>query len=663
MKNLIFVFVFVSYLLCDGNSVVYANQEEKKVVDSLVLEIFPGTIRTLINGRFEKSKLERKIYFQSYGLLGGSTYDDKSWDPMLPGRGTGPRLTSLNPVKPDGDVSQSEMKELSSGFINIRKSGFNKRENFAWAIAGSPGTYPQWMRIDGEPEKPVKPAYNQLAAKIVSSWFKELKYNNVKLPKWYTVHNEPPADWSIKDIADLHIKVKEEVDKSVPGVKVMGPCWAWTWPGKDFSVWKRLFVDFMEMTGDKIDGYDLHTYSKGYWAYDSINYKGQRNDMSRRQAHPSLYESMYHGNVNVFDFGVLESQLNMISAFQSSRWNNGPKEIIISEFGHQSIEPQFGPWENEFKDYLYMATVIREWMTFMNHPEVRLCIPFICAHSSPGYAPERGQAIYNFKNQPERKEYNRTRFFDFYNFFSDIQGERILSATKSSNKTFTSIQAFRNGKDIYILIHFGKSIGKYTLHIAPVLHYPGNVYAQSVGIKRLVWEGKYPSDHKTKNPEGFLTIDKSYSDLGSVRNIELQGEETVVLKISCNEIIPTENHLTEYTSYARDVIKQMEVNEPFKTTFEIGNPALEKCFLDLALSADMGFRKPPEIFVNNNKIENHADYRHSIGIAGYNGIETVEVPVSFLVKGKNELKIQIEPGTSDRPAFFVSGKIRCIEIK
>lgn len=67
MKNLIFIFVFVSYLLSNGNNVVYANPEEKIVVDSLVLEIFPGTIRTLINGRFEKSKLERKIYFQSYG--------------------------------------------------------------------------------------------------------------------------------------------------------------------------------------------------------------------------------------------------------------------------------------------------------------------------------------------------------------------------------------------------------------------------------------------------------------------------------------------------------------------------------------------------------------------------------------------------------------------
>ena len=37
------------------------------------------------------------------------------------------------------------------------------------------------------------------------------------------------------------------------------------------------------------------------------------------------------------------------------------------------------------------------------------------------------------------------------------------------------------------------------------------------------------------------------------------------------------------------------------------------------------------------------------------------VPVNYLIKGENELKIVFEPGSSDYTVYFVSGKIRCWE--
>lgn len=627
--------------------------------DNAQIVIYPQQQRELRSGDFVKNRLDRSKYFTTMGLLSGKVYKDPKWEMMKPSRTVGPHLRVLDKNYKKEDIIQEKIEQSTGAYLKLMREGFESDQDFKWAIAGTSVTYPSWMREDGDMHLSVKNEYFEVAGMQINAWLNTLKANNIPLPTWFTLHNEPTQSWNINDIAKFHRIMANAVHTKHSNVQVFGPCWAWTFPGHDLSVWQKFYADFIAATQNSLDGYDMHTYSKGYWAYDSINYKGNRNDMTKKQNHPSLFKGMYNGNENVYDFGTLESQLNMIQAIQNTLYGTGPKPVIISEYGRQSIEPQFGPWENDFKFFLYMTSVIRQMMLYMNHPEVQLAVPFIVSRSGAGYAPNRGQAVYNFQNDPNNKKHSATPLLQFYNFFKDVSGERLYYEVESSKKTFSEYQVFRDGDFVYLMGHYGKTIGEHTLNLNVKLDEIRDGDILSMDIKRLKWEGEYPEPHDSKNFDGCLKIDSVYQSLTSLNNISIDGEETVIVRIEFEPSSKTTSKVVEEAFYANGYLSKVDKNTPHEIKFNLSQAPLNaiKCFVDIAIAVDEGMNGSPNFIFNAKDLGKMLDYRHTIGISRYNAVERLELPVELLKQGENNLSIEFGEDVSEKDIYVGSAKM------
>ncbi|TXE13898.1 hypothetical protein FUA26_02130 [Seonamhaeicola algicola] len=627
--------------------------------DSTQIVIFPDQLHELRSGSFVKNSLDRSKYFTTMGTLTGTRYTDSQWEIMKPTRSLGPHLSKIDKNYEDDELIKDKVKEVTQNQISFLQEGFKSNQDFKWAIAGISRTYPSWMRKSGDVYDAVKNEYFELAALQVNAWLDELELNNVPLPTWYTVQNEPKQSWDITDIGEFHKVMANAIQKKHKDVQVFGPCWAWTFPGKDLVVWQKFYADFISATQNALSGYDLHTYSKGYWAYDSINYKGNRNNMTKKQNHPSLFKGMYNGNSAVYDFGTLESQLNMVQAVQNTLYGGGPKPIIISEYGRQSISPQFGPWENDFKFFLYMTTVIRQMMLYMDQPEVQLAVPFILSHSDFGYAPNRGQAVYNLENDPNNKKHSITPFLQFYEYFKDVKGERLYYEEKTTQKTFSNYEVLRDGQFIYLVAHYGKTIGEFSLNLDVTLDGLDTDNITGMGIKRLKWEGEYPEPHNNKNFDGNLVIDSEYQSLTTLNNIIIDGEETVIIKIETESSIKPTSKVLEEAFYANGYLNKVPKNTPHNVQFNLTEAPknAQRCFVDIGLSMKEGMKDSPAFNFNGQYLGKILDYQHTRGITYYNAVERVELPVSLLRQGKNTLILTFGENVSDNDIYVVSAKL------
>lgn len=627
--------------------------------DNVQLVIYPILQKELRSGEFVKNRLDRSKYFTTMGALTGNKYAGSQWEIMKPSRCLGPHLSAINQSYEKRKLIREKVKEATLNQVKSFEEGFKSNQEFDWAIAGISKTYPSWMRESGDVYDAVKTEYFDLAAQQVNVWLDELESNNVPLPTWFTVQNEPRQSWDISDIGEFHKIMANLIEKKHNDVQVFGPCWAWTFPGHDMSDWQKFYVDFMEATQNSLSGYDMHTYSKGYWAYDSLNYKGNRNDMSKKQAHPSLFKGMYNGNENVYDFGLLESQLNMVQAVQNTLYGTGPKPVIISEYGRQSIEPQFGPWENDFKYFLYMTTVIRQMMLYMDVPEVQLAVPFIVANSDYGYAPNRGQAVYNLENDPNKKNHTPTPFLQFYEYFKDIKGNRLHFEEKTSQKTFCNYEIVRDGKFIYLMAHYGKTIGEFTLELDVTLDGIDADNITATGIKRLKWEGEYPEPHNSMNVSGNLIIDSNYQSLTSLNDINISGEETVIVRIELNSTPEPSSKVVEEAYYSKGYLTKVQKNTPYQMKFNVKETSANalKCFVDIALAVEDGMNDSPGFVFNGKELGKVLNYKHTAGITWYNAVERLTLPVSLLKQGENILNIEFGEGVSNNDIYVVSAKL------
>ncbi|NQU44566.1 hypothetical protein HQ520_14845, partial [bacterium] len=350
--------------------------------------------RAIRVGAMEKSRLDRDIYFRSYHPLGMFSEErnrELAEIGALPARGCLGFNLAEDPGHP-GKLEAESVGKATGAWVKAWQRAAAQHPGKRHAMAH--GRFPEWMTA-GNVEKEKKALledWERLAGKnilarelyethadVIVEWFRVLKENNCSVPSWYTTQNEPINQWDGRDFAVYTRTVAERMRAVHPEVKVCGPCSAWPYPTADFSIWRKYMQEFIEEAGASVGAYDLHFYSKGHWALPP-----DPQWQARRVKSPSLYENQKMGNSTVWEYGRLEGYLDLVAAYHVKTWGGSPKPMTISEFGRQTIHPQFGPWTNEFKYWLYMTTVIREWMTYMERPEVELTVPFILGESDGG---------------------------------------------------------------------------------------------------------------------------------------------------------------------------------------------------------------------------------------------------------------------------------------
>lgn len=605
-------------------------------------------------GSMEKSSLDRKKYFRCYhfpGMFSEERVADLKAIGAIPARGTGPYYDD-----PAGDTGRQcfdlDIEKQNWNYARMYQRAALRYPGWPHAIAGN--RYPKVDRLP-EAEQAIAPERFEAAADSIVEFFTTIKAAGGSAPSYFTTFNEPfwrAAGEEAREQFYAFVRVlSERMERVHPEVQISGPCTAWFWPEADWNVWENGWEkSYIETVGDRVDAYDLHPYSKGYWAWTE-NSRGVF-DPAKQQDEPSLYEGQFNGNHHIWDFGRLNGYLDLFAAHHLRNWGGGePRPVIISEFGRQSLYPQMGPWENDFRYFMYMTLVTRFWMTFMERPEVRLTVPFILAESDAGYSPLRGQAIYTRPGAPEDMRLVRTPFHAFYAFFRELKGRRVplaMRAGGTGDARYLSRAAYLNDSTLYVLLHNGKGYPRHPLKISLGMiagtdsdGQPLRLVAQ--GIKRLRWEGPVPARVGVANPEGRLRIDgeDEYEPLDDLDGLILQGEETAIIKLDLSGVPAIGHRVTELVSYSTSTVQDISGKGPHEVEVTVPQwqGEMVRAWLVLGLAREGGFSVNPNLRVNGRNV-GEVDLGFSKGIAAFHGPVRVPLPPECVQFGVNRVSVQ-----------------------
>lgn len=663
--------------------------------------------RAIRLGNFEKSQLDRNIYFRSYhfpGMFSDLRAKELIEIGAIPGRGCGPFYGS-----PLGDSTRenydSDTTIQNTNWAKMYQNAQLRYPNVEHCIAV--GTFPEsisFPNTKGWYCGVREDSYEQ-ATEYIIEWLNTIKAYHGSVPIWLEPLNEPSWMWEgthkgLKSYAEFTKVLAKGVAKAHPEVNICGPTPAWPYPGADWKKWTHNSWEreFIELAGDSVGAYSLHLYSKGHWALTAVAESATNNLLppdpvleKRIQKSPSLYETQRTGNVTNWEYGRIDGYLDLFAAYHMSIWGGQPNAMIISEYGRQSIYPQMGPWENDFKYWLYMTTVTRMWMTFMERPEVAFTTPFILAESDEGYAPKRGQAIFNRPKAMESELFKQfqnklhlasgkepvsdhdptlvaTPFRKFYSFFKELDGTRVIADVEDtfhSDSRHLTTRAFLKDNIAYLLIHNAKGYPQHNASFDISLSLGQDktglpVKITSKQIKRLRWEGDIPQPHDNPDPNGKLRIDSEnqYTNLETLSSIKLLGEETCIIRLTLSANPTANTKVTETIYYSTETLVDIKENETIETSICINNWPGKKSYsvLYLGFAADGGFSQNPEIRINGILCDKF-DLTYSQGISEFHALQGINIPTEIITEGKNIIEIRFKNKLRGKHHKLVTAKM------
>lgn len=643
------------------------------------LTLQADTLRIIEDGPFEKSELERDRYFRTYGSLGGPS-DARFAELEKIGAEPG-RATFRFFLEPDPDPDRLFTPESVEASITQRELHYRRAAERAPHLehALAHGPYLAWMRPEGGGDSPrdgledwelqargniLRSDLFEPVAEVIVDWYTQKKEWGGHFPIYYTVQNEPVGNWNVDTFSRYSRIVAARMAEAHPDIHVAGPCSAWPYPQADWARWHGWERPFIEQAGQAMNAYDLHFYSKGHWSLPRNAYW-----QARRVESPFLYANQKQGNTTVWDFGRLDAYLDLWNAHHLKTWGGVTKPMIVSEFGRQTIYPQFGPWINDFWPWLYMTTVTRMWMTLMDRPEVRLTIPFILAEADRGHSPMRGQALYTRLNPDDPNELTVTRFRDFYAFFRDFQGVRIPFDFHLGDMPVDRIRALplRAENTLFVLLHnaAGSLNDHVRVHVDTVVG-EGIQPPQRVGVKRLRYEGPLPKpeDNEKPAPGTLLIADTDAYEFLNGPEVVLTGEEIVILRLEFDDdtlAAPTARQ-REIRHYSEDTLADFVAGRVAETHVVLPDPlpaGLRAVHVHLGLARDGGFNQNPRVAFNNTPLP-AIDLQHTQGIAEYLAPSMVEIPLEAVQPGRNRIRVAFARPVLGSAAYLASARVDLI---
>ena len=639
-------------------------------LQAATLRVEPDVKLELRAGPHSVSDINRQRYFRTYHIPG--MFSDERAAEMIalgisPARGTGPYLAHNGGDSERAGWSPKLEKQFDK-YVAFYRKAEKRYPGAPHAMAG--GNYPKQKKPIEEADPAqvdatmktshlngVHPDDFEQGIDLIDRWLDTIRRGGGSLPRFFSPLNEPDAAWKSspnpsQDHADFARLMAIALKEKYPEVKISGPCTAWSHPNTDWSRWFKSGWErrFIETAGDVAGAYDLHFYSKEYWAY-STNSPGF--NPQNKLASPNLFEGLKNGNPYIWDFGKAEAYLDLVYAHHQAAWGTPSLPVIISEFGRQGITPQKGPWASDYLYYLYGTTVTRMWMGFMDRPEIELTVPFILPVSGAGYAPLRGQTLYTRPHAPEDMTLEPTPLLEFYGFFQGLEGDRVSAqwdGITPEQSTGLFAVAARNGDELQILLHNALP-RPLEINLDPGTE----ALAGSARIARMRWEGDVPRDY-TQKTDGMWRIDRAAKEQVNLSKLTLSGEETAIVKIKLSTQQPSRKIISE-RFYANQTLRALG-EQPTEFTIDLPAKAIEgRAALVVGLSTPTGFSPEAELSVRVNGYDASAELGFTQGTRNLLTPVRLPIPAGILQPGTNTVQFVLNNDASTQGAKIATVRV------
>jgi len=248
-------------------------------------------------------------------------------------------------------------------------------------------------------------------------------YTDFDRPRFYEPLNEP--HWSYhgtEHLADWHVAVHKAVKAAAPSVKVGGYCSSVAYfYRRNFGAFNGL-RGFIDRTGAGLDFYSFHVYD--YMNWDGEGFRGR---VTGGLPLEGVLDLVQNHAVNAHG-----RELDLVVSEHGSyiTGGSGPKADEVGALLGKKHFPELEGFERTMRersvsDFILVNGVIRNTLTFMDHPQVLKAVPFILPESM-GWDPTYYSVLYVPRDFTDKNDWVETRNLDFYKLFRDLRGRRVV---------------------------------------------------------------------------------------------------------------------------------------------------------------------------------------------------------------------------------------------
>lgn len=551
---------------------------------------------------------------------GGQTMSFDEWineeGRMWPSRGTVKfdNMAEDLPTRPTY-VDPSEFSSLNNLFD----------WRYAWAKSVAPdhktvmsgeghGKYPAYMCWDPVLTHNVKTVSNNVAhAEAIVRILAQLDSRNGLMPYWFEVMNESSIQnnygwhWDSDawdKLSEFHAKVGEAVRASVYSnvVKVAGPTDAYPFRDDsdgDFSQWEGSNKKFIQLAGDKMDAYAIHTYEQ--MTTNSTGNSSFDDQFSR-------FEIWHQGRLPSF-IDLWETEHNVV--------HGGTLPFVFSEYGLLNNQNPYGD-ENAYYQLRSCNGIL---LSLLDRPDVVDKMSAFLMSQAPY---NWNQKRVFFASNNSGASFYKTSYFEYLRFWHDLEGDYLFSSVDSQH---LALHAFLDDSTLFIVM---KNNHNMTYELDMQSQLPSGATVSSAQIQRLYYNGV---DDVARDP--FTVV----SDLSSVF---INPDETIMLKMQLTGM-PDLLTWHERNVYSDRTLVPMGEGSPESFTFDLPGSSVEpfsEGVVHVSLYSFNGFANPlSEVAVNGTVVTNVPDVSYSAGAPRSWKQIKVPIPAGILQKGSNTVTI------------------------
>lgn len=419
---------------------------------------------------------------------------------------------------------EQQRQEPSKRFA--RKMG----ANLDVAAHGSDGGYPEFMGTWTTPEASREKKHKKLlpgdpiaAAELAAAVF-EHNYTDFDRPRYFEPINEPHWSFTTKpELSQWHLATHAAFKERVVDTLVGGPCSSVAYFYKrQFSAFGGL-QGFIDNTRCELDFYSFHV-------YDYLNWNGE--DLVGRITSGLPLEGVLD-LVQAHTVNEYGKQVDIVVSEQGG-YMTGSKGMSPEKLGDYLAEKH--GWDEEGFDlemrkrsinsHILVSSAIGNTLAFMDHPHVvKKAVPFILLDSM-AWDPKYYSTLYTPHDFTDRKHWVETRNSDYYKFFRDLRGERVVVRGGDPD---LQVRAFADGKHLRVVLNNLSDVEHTTrLRLPP---------ASETIVRRY-----------GRNADFTPSLEEEPID--SVEELVVVGREAVMVIATYDRPIPTRGVIEETPYYA-----------------------------------------------------------------------------------------------------------------
>lgn len=568
------------------------------------------------------SKLDRNKYFGLQSSYSSTELNEEA-DFIFGKIGSHPAKNFFGP-EPNGNLQAISTARMVSTLKGLRKK---VEVNPAYKKYGTK----DFVLTQKVPFKVFNPNANAKSEALkMAAYVKKLF---PKRPMYYELMDEPfessylisgQTQFVKKQISQFYATVARVFKEELPDVKVGGVSSSRPlFELNDFKNWEDSYKLFLDEAGEDIDFVSTKLYDVIDKDTNTLNYCSGSNS---------------------------EAIFDLIDTYSYSKWNQ-LKPLLVTEYGLKVPDWKGTQYTPQYATFI-VQSLNNFVMSFMDKPNaIAKAIPYLLGKEEEFYLdsknnPKANPHPWSILRKLEDGQFAYTDLVKFYEFWEDVNGERVYI---SSNNPDVQVNSFQNKGKWFIVCNNLSDLTQ-TLNF-------------SFTNRDIVKITNYTLKRLYANQDGVLELTEASTDL-HIDQLDIDPYEAFMLICDVPEESQYATSIVEYNNYSKQFLQPIKANTPTEFTFEKVVTGKGKASIRLSFGRSRAADMKPVVKLNGKYVLTPAnwagDSQNNKDI--FFGTLNIPIPMSYLNE-ENQVSVSFADDGGKISSVVINTEIFSSDVK